>query len=514
MMSAQRQDRRIDRRRFLGLGARVAATAGLAACSSTADTANTANGPSRIDPGSPKVADAERARRGANARVATVDLDAVAGEVDLGGLTVNTWTYGGLLPGREIRVTRGDVLRVRLRNRLPQPTTIHWHGLALRNDMDGVPDLTQRQIDPNSEFTYEFTVPDAGTYWFHPHVGTQLDRGLYAPLIVEDPADGGDYDSDLVVVLDDWLDGLGRDPDGVLKELQENGMTMRGGTSMPGMDHGSGMPQSELLGGDSGDVTYPHMLANGHVPGVPWTLSTKPGQRIRLRLINAAADTVFRVGIPSVSMRVTHTDGFPVTARQADVVLLGMGERIDAVITVPDTAVPILALAEGRDAYAQVLIQTPTSRTAPVNDAVIQQLGTLPVLTVADLEAAEQVRFADKAPDVTHDLVLEGPGEKYRWTINGKTYDPRDGLPVREGQRVRLRIQNKSTMFHPMHLHGHTFQVRTQANRDPRKDTVIVLPGRSLEVDFDADNPGQWLTHCHNVYHGEAGMMTVLSYVE
>jgi multicopper oxidase len=268
MMSAQPGDHRIDRRKFLVLGAGFAATAGLTACSSTA---NTANGPSRIDPGSAKVADAEHARRAADARVTTVDLDAVVGEVDLGGFPVNTWTYDGLLPGKEIRVTRGEVLRVRLRNRLPQPTTIHWHGLALRNDMDGVPDLTQRQVDPHSEFTYEFTVPDAGTYWFHPHVGAQLDRGLYAPLIVEDPADGADYDNDLVVVLDDWLDGLGRDPDTVLKDLQTNGMTMAGGMSMPGMDHGSGMPRSELLGGDVGDVTYPHMLANGHVPAAPWT---------------------------------------------------------------------------------------------------------------------------------------------------------------------------------------------------------------------------------------------------
>lgn len=492
------------------LGAGLVATTGLAACSSTSDKP----GPVRIEPGSPAVADRERARRAAGARVTTVELAAVAGEVDLGGVPVPTWTFDGRLPGKEIRVKKGEVLRVRLKNQLPQPTTIHWHGLALRNDMDGVPDLTQPEVAPGGEFTYEFTVPDAGTYWFHPHVGAQLDRGLYAPLIVEDPGDGAGYDAEMVVVLDDWLDGLGRDPDSVLKDLQANGMAMGGGMSMPGMDHGSGMPMSDLLGGDIGDVTYPHMLANGRVPTSPWTLDAKPGQRIRLRLINAASDTVFRVGIPGVPMRIIHTDGFPVTAKQVDVVLLAMGERIDAVVTVPDTTVPVLALAEGRDAYAQALIQTSTSRTGPVNDAVRQQLAKLPVLTVADLDAADQVRLADKTPDVSHDVVLEGPGEKYRWTINGKTYDPRDGLPVRSGQRVRLRFQNKSTMFHPMHLHGHTFQVRTQAGRGPRKDTVIVLPGRSLEVDFDANNPGQWLAHCHNVYHGEAGMMTVVSYVE
>jgi FtsP/CotA-like multicopper oxidase with cupredoxin domain len=122
--------------------------------------------------------------------------------------------------------------------------------------------------------------------------------------------------------------------------------------------------------------------------------------------------------------------------------------------------------------------------------------------------------LAVKNPDVTHDLNLEGPVGKYTWTINGKPYNPADGLPVRQGQRVRLRFVNKTEMFHPMHLHGHTFQVRGTYGTGPRKDTAIVLPKQTVEVDFDANNPGQWLTHCHNLYHGEAGMMTVVSYVE
>lgn len=134
--------------------------------------------------------------------------------------------------------------------------------------------------------------------------------------------------------------------------------------------------------------------------------------------------------------------------------------------------------------------------------------------TVADFSAAPQVDLKNRAPDVTHDLKLAGPGAKYDWTINGKPYDPADGLPVRPGQRVRLRFVNDSDMYHPMHLHGHTFQVRGQHAPGPRKDTVLVLPRRTVEVDFDADNPGQWLTHCHNVYHGESTMMTVVSYVE
>ncbi|MBM7860705.1 multicopper oxidase family protein [Lentzea nigeriaca] len=498
-MATSNSPGRICRRSFLLL----AATAGLTACASGG----------RVPPGSERVAEAERVRRLAGARSTSVTLVAATAEVDLGGVQVHTWAYGGQLPGREIRVRRGDVLKVELTNQLPEPTSIHWHGIALRNDMDGVPGLTQSDIGAGTTFTYEFAVPDAGTYFFHPHSGVQLDRGLYAPLIVEDPDDGADYDTELVIVLDDWLDGVDRTPDAVLDELKKNGM---GG--MPGMDHGSmpgmSMPKSELLGGDAGDVTYPHVLANGRTFRDPQAVEAKEGQRVRLRLINAAADTAFRVGVPGARLRVTHTDGFPSRPQEADVVLLGMGERLDAVVTVPAGSVPVLALAEGRDQYAQVVLRNPDVPAKPAEDAQVKQLVGLPVLMATSLRAADRVALPDKQPDVVHDLVLDGPGDKYTWTINGKVYDPNDGLPVEQGQHVRLKFDNKSRMFHPMHLHGHTFQVRADGNSGPRKDTVLVLPGRSVEVDFAADNPGQWLAHCHNVYHGEAGMMSVVSYVE
>lgn len=494
------------RRRFLQLGVGAAATVGLAACSSPSRAGTTPVGPN-----SPKVAAAESARRAAGAAKTSVRLNAVTGVVDIGGVQVNTWSYGGQLPGREIRVKRGDVLSVELSNELPAPTSIHWHGLALRNDMDGVPGLTQDEIAQGSQFTYEFTVPDAGTYFFHPHSGVQLDRGLYAPLIVEDPEDGADYDSELVIVLDDWLDGVDRTPDEALDELKRNGM---GG--MAGMDHGSmsAMPRSTLLGGDAGDLVYPHVLANGRTFRDPVAAEVKAGQRVRLRLINAAADTAFRVGLPGVRMRVTHTDGFPVKPVEADMVMIGMGERVDVVVTMPDGAVPVFAIAEGRDQYAQVVLRNPTTQMAPAGPEAVAELAKLRVLMAVELEVADRVAVPVKQPDVVHDLVLEGPGERYDWTINGKPYDPKDGLPIRQGQYVRLRMKNKTTMFHPMHLHGHTFHVRANGDRGPRKDTALVLPGRGLDVDFVADNPGQWLTHCHNVYHGEAGMMAVVSYVE
>lgn len=207
----------LSRRSFLIAAGGAGAAAVLAGCGSTTEGALTGT---RIGPGSPQIMQAELARRTPGQRTVDVALDAVSGPVDIGARTVHTWSYGGEVPGKEIRIRRGDLLRAQVSNHLPAPTTVHWHGIALRNDMDGVPVLTQPSIAPGASMRYEFTVPDPGTYWLHPHVGPQLDRGLQAPLIIEDPADGAGYDQELVVVFDDWLDGTGRTPDQVLADLQ------------------------------------------------------------------------------------------------------------------------------------------------------------------------------------------------------------------------------------------------------------------------------------------------------
>jgi multicopper oxidase len=495
----------LGRRRFLaglGLGAGVVLTG----CAG----GRGAGQPSLVGPDSALVVQREQTRQAPGQRVVDFQLDSRTGQVDIGGRTVSTWSYGGELPAREIRVRKGDLLRVQLRNGLPQPTTVHWHGIALRNDMDGVPVLTQPEIAPGAEFRYEFTVPDAGTHMFHPHVGTQLDRGLYGALIVEDPGEPADYDAELTVIFDDWLDGTGREPDQVLAELKTNGMgAMPGHGGMGGMQ----MPRSDLLGGDAGDVMYPYFLANGRTSEAARSFQARSGSRIRLRLLNIGGDTAFRVGVPGVPMTITHTDGFPVIPTRADAVLLGMGERVDAIVTMPDQPLPLLGLAEGKDGRAHVLLQ-PGAGAAPELSAAATQLAARPAAMVNAIPAAEGVRLPDRRPDVTHELTLGGPEPVYTWTINKQVYDPARGFPVRRGERVRLRFNNTTTMYHPMHLHGHTFQVVGPAGPGPRKDTAIVLPGQLLEVDFDADNPGQWLTHCHNIYHGEAGMMTVIQYVE
>ncbi|WP_054814007.1 multicopper oxidase family protein [Nocardia arizonensis] len=506
-MSAQFSPVPLNRRGFLTLAAGAAA-AGLAACSTGTRPAG-----SPVLPDSGEVRAAEAARRAANAPVREVALRSEPATVDLGGVQVRTWTYGGRLPGQEIRLTRGEVLRAQITNALPAPTTVHWHGVALRNDMDGSPGITQPQIEANGSFRYEFTVPDPGTHWFHPHVGLQLDRGLYAPLIVEDPADGRDYDIEAVIVLDDWLDGVaGRTPDRQLQQLQTTGTS---GMNMGGMNMGGmSMPTDPdaPLGSDAGDVKdYPYFLINGRIGTDPVTLTGKPGQRMRLRIVNAAADTAFRVAVGGHRLRVTHTDGYPVVPVTAAGLLIGMGERYDAIIDLADGVFPLVAAAEGKTGQGFALIRTGTG-TAPAAGTRPTELTAAP-LTADKLTAVDSASLPRKNPDRTLDVALGADSRRYLWTINGRTYDQRTPLEVAAGERVRLRFTNQTMMFHPMHLHGHTFQLRTPAGTGPRKDTVVVASMQTVEADLDTTNPGQWMLHCHNAYHQEAGMMTVMSYV-
>ncbi|MGW3347894.1 multicopper oxidase family protein [Nonomuraea rubra] len=504
----------ISRRALLRGGLGLLGGAALTAC---AQNSTPNSSPAFISPTGNQVRVAEQGRRGGPVR--DFALAAVETEVDLGGLTARTWAYDGRIPGSPIRVKAGEIIRARLSNNLPVDTSIHWHGLALRNDADGVPGVTQRPLAAGSASVYEFTAPDPGTYWFHPHAGTQLDRGLYAPLIVEDPNEPLTYDDEWIVVLDDWLDGVTGTPDEVLAELSR-GMSGMDHSGMGGMTEMTPSPEpgasthmlmgatSLLLGGDAGDVRYPHFLLNGRVVTAPETFRAKPGARLRIRIINAGGDTAFRVALAEHRMTITHTDGFAVQPIETDALLIGMGERYDVLVTLKDGVFPLVAMAEGKNAVARGLVRTSRSSAAPAADARPRELEG-DVLRYARLRPAEAVRLAPKTPERTIKLELTGSMMAYDWGINGKKYDPKIISAIRSGERVRLSFVNRTTMWHPMHLHGHTFAL---VEGGIRKDTAIIFPNTRLNVDFDADNPGLWMLHCHNIYHAESGMMTLLGY--
>ncbi|MFF9410858.1 multicopper oxidase family protein [Streptomyces anandii] len=518
----------MNRRSVLLAGLGVAGAGALAACSSSAGT------PALVSPSGSAVAaaDEKRARSG---KTHELTLTAARAMADLGaGIKARTWAFDGRTPGREVRVTAGDTLAATLSNQLPNQatTSIHWHGIALRNDMDGVPPATQAAVRAGRNFTYRFTADAPGTYFFHPHVGVQLDRGLYAPLIVEDPREPLSYDEEWVVVLDDWLDGVTGTPDDVFAELRHGmgGMHMGNRSSSPSGSSGHGMggmggmdmsntggefmlmgAQSRLLGGDAGDVKYPYHLVNGRVPADPAVFRGKPGKRVRLRLINAGGDTAYRVALGGHRLTITHTDGFPVGHQQVDALLVGMGERYDVLVTLSDGVFPLVALAEGKNATGMAVIRTGSGST-PSATVRPKELGGM-IMAASRLRAADDARLASKKADGVHRIELTGSMTSYNWAINGRRFDMSNPVAhpvtVEEGQRVRLDFVNTTTMWHPLHLHGHTYQLGTSG---PRKDTTIVLPKQTVSVFFDADNPGQWMLHCHNAYHGEAGMMALVAY--
>ena len=446
----------ISRRQFLVYsgGALVLAGCGAghdmsAMGSGSASTSTPPGTRPRVGPTDPSVHAAERGRSGGD--VVSASLLAQPFTFDLAGRAVNTWAFNDQIAGPLLRAKVGQELEVKLANRLPEPTTIHWHGLALRNDMDGVEDMTQPGVAPNADFTYRFKLAHPGTYWFHPHTGLQLDRGLYAPLIIDDPSEPGDYDAEIILVIDDWLDGFGSTPEDVLRELttmDHSKMGDMGGTGtssttpttmtgdMGGMNHtgmnmgmtpitpisyrnehaAAGSPggkqpgralmgafESDALGGDAGDVSYPLHLINGKPPADRPTFDVPRG-RVRIRLINAGSDTAYRFAIGGHKLQVTHTDGYPTEPLEVDTIILGMGERYDVIVDVQSGAWPIVAVAEGKDAVATAVLRTTDAAVtdAPPIDARPSQLGGQ-LLKYTDLRATRAVAMNDFRPVYARD---------------------------------------------------------------------------------------------------------------
>lgn len=483
----------MSRRRFIGAGATLAVFAGC--------TSNRGHPTTTIRPKTTEADPLAVAAVTATYRAEVIDLD-------LAGTVVSTWAYDGKVPGRLLRATAGDLVEITVDNGLVEPTSVHWHGLAIDNSMDGVPGLTQKGIEPGDSFRYRFVVPHAGTYWFHPHHGLQLDRGLYAPFVIEDPNEQVAADAEYVLLLDDWLDGVGTTPEDEFDRIVDMGAMGHMG-DMGDMS----MARSALLGGDAGDAVYPFHLINGRPLRDPLTLEPRPrrNDRIRLRIINAGGDTAYRFAIGGHRMTVTHADGFPVEPVEVDAFLIGMGERYDVTIDVRSGAWPIIALAEGKDARAAAVLRTAdaTETATPDLTGALDELDGV-WLRYSDLHASPAVALAVPDDIRTHSVRLSGGMSRYDWTIDGRPFGSHVPIEVEHDEWLALDIMNASTMWHPMHLHGHTPQLGGTGG--VRKDTVNVLPGTTVRLTLKADNPGEWMLHCHNAYHLEAGMATVLSY--
>jgi FtsP/CotA-like multicopper oxidase with cupredoxin domain len=426
--------------------------------------------------------------------------------VNLGvGQDFVAWTYNGQIPGPEIRVKEGEIIRVVLRNYLPEGTTIHWHGIPLSNAMDGVPGITQPAVMPGETFVYEFEAKPAGSFIYHSHAKYQLDQGLYGPLIIEPSRPNESYDREYTLMLEDWVL---QDSGGAARTQRRPAM---GG--MHGMMHRGG--SFDTAEGPLAEPVYDDYAVNGKIFPAVDPIRVRKGDKVKLRIANPSAATIYYLRLAGHVVTITHADGNPIKPIETDVLRIGMGERYDVMFVADNPGHWLLAAAE--QGFGEGRLRVPVFyEGVRQQNAVAPDFRTaLRMATYRDFEAANPSSYGAAGDARFYDQVLSGGMHSPYWTINGRIYPDADNLMVKKGGRVRLRYGNHSMMPHPMHLHGHFFKIVNPAlprQRWVAKDTLVVEHMERIEVEFEADNPGNWFHHCHNLYHMEAGMANVIRY--
>ena len=419
---------------------------------------------------------------------------------------------------------------VELVNQLPVPTSIHWHGLVLPNLMDGVPYVTQEPIPPGGSSKYDFPLKQSGTYWMHSHYGLQEQQLTSAPMIIRTPGQSKLADAEFTVMLSDFSF---TSPQEILKGLKGSMSAMHGKGDIKAMNMSKPEKPLVVQQWDSAsqrlvsrqvegpppdiDVQYDALLANRRTLEDPQVFPVKPGQTVLLRLIAASAATNFFIDTANLDATIIATDGENVKPLKGNFFQLAIAQRLDLLVTIPTTGgvFPVLALGEGTTLQAGFLLASPGAGTTKLG------LGIRGQRTMGALDNTQETRLEAEEPlperPVQRSLpsLLGGNMAPYTWTINGASYPNRNSLDVKEGERVEIVNTNESGMSHPMHLHGHVFEVTEidgQKIHGAKRDTILVPPKSTIKFVFDADNPGVWAYHCHILYHLAAGMFTVLKY--
>lgn len=403
------------------------------------------------------------------------------------------WGYQGSVPGTELRVSKGARLTIAFENGLPQPSTVHWHGIRIDNAMDGVPGLTQAAVEPGDTFLYDFVLPDAGTYWYHPHNRTweQLARGLYGTLVVEEP-NGPEVDHDLVLLLDDW-------------RLEADGS----------IDESFGQMRDWSHGGRIGNWITVNGLAE-------LKQSVRLNDRLRLRLVNTANARIFSLGLNGLTGWVVALDGQPLREPMpADRLTLAPAQRADLLADITgglgEEAMLVSYERDGGYPLASFTIGDGPRVARPAPAALDPN-----ALTEPDLQAARPIELtmSGGAMGGMASAIYNGKDTPIRdlvnsglvWAFNGVAGMPEEPLArVSRDEILRIKIVNDTGWPHAMHLHGHHFRVlQDDGTLGPWRDTVLINRAQTREIVFAADNPGKWLFHCHMVEHAASGMMTWL----
>lgn len=474
------------------------------------------------------------------------------------------------IPAPVLEFTEGDDAEIVVKNESDEDeVSVHWHGILLDPYMDGVPYVNTPPIYPGKSHTFRFRLRQHGTYWYHSHTNVQEQKGVYGAIIIHPEKKNVTYDRDIVAVLSDWTD---ENPTQVLKNLRKDGeyylykkktmRSLRGAYKANALGNFFYNEMTRMGGMDYSDVGYDAFLINGKRSSqIP---DARPGEKLRIRIINAAASSYFNVSLGNGPMKVISADGVDVTPVSADEILIGMAETYDILYEVPEgkstelkatsqdgTGEASLWIGSGEkvpapakpkpDLYAKMYmgsfwdnLKYTGSFTAPAMKMDHSKMGhagmdhsmmmdhgsmdhgqmnhTIETLTVDALEAPAPTAFK-KPPAQTVKLVLDGDMDRYIWLINGRAISEDRTITISEGDVIRFTFVNNSMMHHPFHLHGHFFRVVTgKGERSPMKHTVDVPPHSSRTIEFYSDEPGEWMLHCHNLYHLKTGMARVVKY--
>lgn len=514
------------------------------------------------------------------ARAAEFALELREETVSIDDRTTKALTIDGKLPGTLLRFREGDDVVIHVTNRMKEMSALHWHGLLVPPGMDGVPGLGGfKGIAPGETFTYRFKARQSGTYWYHAHSGTQEQAGLYAPLII-DPKDAEPVQAqrDYVILLSDFTTQSGSE---ILRNLKGNHEYYNRGRRTAGdffadmREHGVGPTLKDRADWadmrmdptDLADVSGYTFLVNGKSPRANWTGLFKPGERVRLRVINGSAMSFMDVRIPGLKMIVVQADGQNVEPVVVDEFRIAPAETYDVIVTPrEDKAYTIFAEPIDRSGYAAATLAPREGLRGEIPERRPRTILTMEDMGMAhgghgdhaghgaggqdtgahaghDMHAghaaspktpgkpsgwadaatppgARALKYADlrslepqpdtRGPEREIVVRLGGSMSRYIWTLNGKNAADAEPIALGWNERVKLTFVNESMMAHPMHLHGMFVQLVNgqPADRLPNKHTVIVEPGKSYSVMLTANEPGEWAFHCHLLYHMASGMMT------
>ena len=523
-----------------------------------------------------------------------IDLAVGQGAIEVAGRSGHAFAVNGSVPGPLVRLKEGEAATLRVANHLAQDTSIHWHGLLLPFQFDGVPGVSFPGIKPGETFVYELpALRQSGTYWWHSHSDLQEQAGHYGPIII-DPAgpDPVQADRDYVLLLSEFSP---LHPHTIMAKLKKGEEYFnRQKTSWTDDYRLSGSDRRmwagmRMMPTDIADVTgstYTYLI-NGHAPEDSLEYLFSPGERVRLRIINGSAMSFFNIRIPGVRMSVVQADGKNVRPIEVDEFQIGTAETYDIVVEPTAEAHTIVAEAMDRSGMAVATLTSRAGARAPVpslRDPVLltmtdmghggmdhsggdhsnmghapstggmdhgsmkmRDTSSLPpnvavgpgidmvsanpadrmgdpglgldkvghkVLTYRDLTALEP-NDDPRKPSRHMQIHLTGNMERYMWSFDGRKFNAVADQPIRfaYNERVRVKLVNDTMMAHPIHLHGHFFELVNGADRmhQPQKHTVIVQPGGSATFDLTADEPGDWAFHCHLLYHMHAGMFQVVT---